>query len=78
MKFSREGKPVDDVGFCERLMGEMGVLVSPGKSCFGQGVEFAGFVRVGYCCETEVLRQGLEKMGEWMRGGFREVGVVDA
>ena len=54
------------------------MLVSPGKSCFGQGGEFAGYVRFGFCCETEVLREGLERMGEWMREGFGEVGVVDA
>lgn len=74
MRFSREGRPVDDVDFCERLMSDTGVLVSPGRSCFGEGREFQGFVRVGFCCETEVLREGLEKMGEWMRKGFGEVG----
>ncbi|KAG7005644.1 hypothetical protein G7Y79_00018g044510 [Physcia stellaris] len=78
VKFSRDGKPVNDVEFCERLMERVGVLVSPGQSCFGQGEEFAGYVRVGFCCETEVLREGLERMGEWLREGFGEVGVVDA
>lgn len=77
MKFRKEGKAVDDVDFCERVMRETGVLVSPGGACFGAGREFTGYVRFGCCCETEVLRDGLGRMEEWMRGGFREVGVVE-
>lgn len=59
-------------------MRETGVLIGPGRRCFGEGRDFAGYVRFGFCCETEVLREGLEKMGEWMKKGFGEVGVVGA
>lgn len=78
VKFRRDGKLVNDVDFCERLMSEAGVLVAPGKECFGDGEKFKGYVRFGYCCETTVLEEGLEKMGEWMRGGFGQVAIEEA
>lgn len=46
----------DDVAFCERLYREQGVLLGPG-SCF----DWPGFVRVGYVCDTQTLREGLDK-----------------
>ena len=78
VKVRRDGKLENGLDFCERLMSETGVLLAPGKECFGDGKEFKGYVRFGYCCETEVLEAGLEKMGEWMRGGFGQVAVEEA
>ena len=68
---------MNGLDFCERLMSETGVLVAPGKQCFGEGRDFEGYVRFGFCCETKVLEEGLEKMGEWMRGGFGQVAVEE-
>ncbi|KAI0388847.1 PLP-dependent transferase [Xylariaceae sp. FL0594] len=64
-----EREPVDDAEFCKDLLYETGVMAVPGGKCFGVGVggsgsegAFKGFVRIGYVCETEVLRKALEKM----------------
>ena len=53
-----------DIGsraFCQRLLADTGVLFVPGE-VFGM----EGSVRVGYACETEVLRQGLARVGAWL------------
>ena len=68
IKFSKMGEEVDDAVFCEKLMEETGVLLSPGSICFGE--EFKGYVRVGFCCETYVLDEGLEKMRKFMKKGY--------
>ncbi|KAK6528995.1 hypothetical protein TWF694_004219 [Orbilia ellipsospora] len=71
VKFRKgNGKVVDDVKLCESVVGEVGVLFVPGGHCFGtcQG-EFAGYVRIGYACGTEVLKEGLQKLGDWIEAG---------
>ncbi|KAJ5895030.1 hypothetical protein N7495_006721 [Penicillium taxi] len=64
VRFSKMGKPVDDVAFCERLLEKTGVMLVPGSRCFGE--EFAGYVRFGYVSETEVLTKGLDALREFM------------
>ncbi|KAN0065947.1 hypothetical protein ACQY0O_001081 [Thecaphora frezii] len=55
-------KQTEDVeAFCEELQKETGVLVVPG-TCFG----WQGWVRVGYVGDTETLRRGLERVGEFI------------
>lgn len=54
------------------------VLVMPGSLCFGNGKEFKGYVRIGFCCATDVLRAVLDVLAEYMRlnwslGGVRDV-----
>lgn len=71
VKFHREGQIVDSTAFCKGLLDATGVLFAPGKECFGP--EFEGFVRVGYCCETEVLKAGLDKAKVWLRKEFDDV-----
>ncbi|KAF8471696.1 pyridoxal phosphate-dependent transferase [Kalaharituber pfeilii] len=61
------GEPVDDLEFCRELMEKEGVLVAPGSLCFGQGKDFKGFVRIGYCCSTEQLQAGLEAIEQFVK-----------
>lgn len=67
------GRPVDDVAFCEGLLAKEGVLVAPGSACFGEGVDFKGYVRIGYVQEREVMVEGLEALRRFMREGFGDV-----
>lgn len=54
--------PVSSVAFCEGLLIDTGALLTPGI-CF----DMDGWVRIGYACETEMLRQGLQKVSEYIR-----------
>lgn len=73
VKFTKMGKPIDDVVFCERLLENTGVMFVPGSHCFGEGEDFQGYVRVGYCCETEVLENALRALAEFMEEGYEDV-----
>ena len=75
IKFSKMGQEVDDVVFCEKLIGETGVMLCPGSRCFGQ--EFKGYVRFGFCCETHVLDEGLEKLREFMKKGYQTLPLAE-
>ena len=77
IKFSIMGSPVDDVAFCEKLLEDMSVMLVPGSRCFGGGKDFKGFVRLGFCCETDMLKEGLEKMSVFMKKGYRTVPLAD-
>ena len=77
IRFTNMGSPVDDVAFCEKLMEDMSVMLVPGSRCFGNGKDFQGFVRFGFCCETDVLEAGLEKMTSFMKKGYRTVPLAD-
>ncbi|KAI9732694.1 MAG: hypothetical protein M1818_007428 [Claussenomyces sp. TS43310] len=63
---------VDDEKFCETLLEKTKVMLMPGSKCFGDGVDFKGFIRIGYVCETAVLKAALEKWGDYMRQDFAE------
>lgn len=71
VKFHRDGKAVDSAEFCRRLLDRTGVLFAPGKESFGD--EFEGYVRIGYVCETDVLREGLDQMKTWLRKEFDDI-----
>ena len=75
IKFSKLGEEVDDVVFCEKLLEETGVMLCPGSRCFGQ--EFKGYVRFGFCCETDVLDEGLEKLREFMKKGYQTLPLAE-
>lgn len=62
---SREA--IDDVQFCKDVLDKTKVMFLPGSKCFGEGKEFHGFVRIGYVCHTEVLKEALEKLGKYVR-----------
>ena len=85
VKFLKEGrKPVDDVQLCKMLHEMKGVLWVPGNECFGNGEsekgkprDFSGYVRIGYCCETAVLKEGLEKVEEFIEEVWETVGIAE-
>lgn len=46
---------------CERLIADTGTMFTPGSV---MGME--GYVRIGYACETDVLRAGLARVSDWL------------
>ncbi|KAF9876957.1 aminotransferase class I and II [Colletotrichum karsti] len=62
VQFSHNGSPVNDVEFCLDVLNKTKVFFVPGAKCFGDGKDFAGYVRIGYVCHTEVLKEALEKL----------------
>ncbi|KMU80288.1 aspartate aminotransferase [Coccidioides immitis RMSCC 3703] len=71
VRFSRDGKPIDDATFCHVLQEKKGVMFVPGGKCFGE--EFKGYVRIGYVSETEVLQAGLCELRAFLRTEFANV-----
>ncbi|KAL9115387.1 MAG: hypothetical protein Q9227_000708 [Pyrenula ochraceoflavens] len=76
VKFSKMGKPVDDAVFCETLQAKTGVFFVPGCKCFGGGVDFKGYVRVGFVQEESVLKEGLEELKKFMEDEFEHIPVA--
>lgn len=64
IKVERKGEVVDDVQFCKDVISKTKVMFVPGSACFGE--EFKGYIRLGFVCETEVLREGLRKLGGYI------------
>ena len=77
VKFTKMGSEIDDVLFCEGLMENTGVLIAPGSKCFGDGQDFKGYVRIGFCCETEVLSEGLGKLTEYLKKEYKKTPLAD-
>ena len=74
VQFLYKGDPVDDVEFCKDVLKKTNVMIVPGNKCFGNGTrtkgdgeDYKGFVRIGYVCHTEVLREALEKLGKYIK-----------
>ncbi|KAK3955979.1 pyridoxal phosphate-dependent transferase [Pseudoneurospora amorphoporcata] len=65
-KLREGGEPVDDAAFVLDVLEKTNVLFMPGSPCFGLGKDFKGYVRIGYACETEVLKSGLELLGQYV------------
>ncbi|OGE51149.1 hypothetical protein PENARI_c014G03979 [Penicillium arizonense] len=72
----REGRAIDDVVLCQRLQETTGVMLVPGSQCFGGGVDFHGFVRVGYVPEHEVMVDGLQALRKFMRDGYEKLSLA--
>lgn len=75
IRFHRDGKPVDSVDFCEKLLDKTGVLFVPGSECFGD--EFKGYVRIGFVNHSEVVKEGLDKVTQFVRRNLEEVKLAD-
>lgn len=73
VRFTKMGKPINDVAFCETLQERTGVMFVPGSLCFGGGEDFKGYVRIGYACETEVLEKALEVLRVFMEDDYENV-----
>lgn len=71
------GREVDDVDFCTKLLERTGVMFCPGSKCFGHGRDFKGYVRLGFVCETDVLKAGLEAVRGFMKKGFEDVAMAE-
>ena len=54
---------ISTMEFCRRLAQERHVLLLPGEV---YGSAYAGYVRIGYGCDTEVFKAGLRAFGEAM------------
>ncbi|KAL6412010.1 aminotransferase class I and II [Ilyonectria robusta] len=67
VRFTVKGEPVDDVRFCRDLLEKTKVFVVPGSRCFGGGKDFKGYVRFGYVCDADVLKEGLEKLSAYVK-----------
>ncbi|KAF8853199.1 PLP-dependent transferase [Acephala macrosclerotiorum] len=69
VRFEKEGKPVDDVEFCVDVIEKTKVMFLPASKCFGEeGMgEFKGYVRIGFVCETEVLKEALKQLSLYVR-----------
>ncbi|CAG8927358.1 unnamed protein product [Penicillium salamii] len=78
LKFTRDGKAVDDKEFCLKLLKECGVLLCPASVCFGDGDggDFQGFVRVGAAIDTAEMEGALQQMRLFMRSHFSAVPLV--
>ena len=53
---------MDSETFCTRMIREAAVAAVPG-SCFGA----EGFLRLSYCCSTERLKTGLDRMEQFLK-----------
>ena len=73
LKFVKDGRPVNDVLFCQQLFDAYGVMLVPGSQCFGEGQDYMGFVRVGYVPERQAMVDGLEALKRFMKNGFESV-----
>jgi len=71
IRFIRNNEPIDATEFCHRVLDKTGVMLMPGD--FGFGIEFQGWVRIGYANHTEVVQEGLTKLREFMRRDYDDV-----
>jgi aspartate/methionine/tyrosine aminotransferase len=61
-----KGELVDDLAFCLDVLEKTKVLLVPGSLAFGRGVDFKGFVRIGYAVRTELLQEALKELGPYI------------
>lgn len=69
----RQGRAIDDVVFCQRLQEMTGVMLVPGSQCFGGGVDFRGYVRLGYVQDSQVIVDGLNTLRQFMRDEYEKL-----
>ena len=75
IRFARSGKPVDDVELCTALLEKNGVLLVPGRKCFGDGVNFSGYVRLGFGGNTDELIAALEALQMFLQKDYANVSL---
>ncbi|CAI7566807.1 unnamed protein product [Penicillium pancosmium] len=73
VRFVRSGQPVDDVVLCTQLLDKRGLLLVPGRKCFGDGVNFSGYVRLGFGGDTEELIAGLGALQSFLDNEYMDV-----
>ena len=75
VKIHRDGRPVDSVDFCEKILEKTGVMFVPGSQCFGD--EFKGYVRIGYVNHTDGVKEGLDKATHFIRKNLDDVKLAE-
>lgn len=75
VKFHREGKAVDSVDFCKKLLEKTGVLFMPGSECFGE--EFKGYARIGFVNSTDIIKEGMDKVTQFVRRNLEDVKLAE-
>lgn len=73
IRFVRSGRPVDDVVLCTQLIEKRGLLLVPGRKCFGDGLNFSGYVRLGFGGDTEELIAGLGALQSFLDNDYMDV-----
>jgi len=53
--------PMGSADLCRQLQADTGVMLLPGEA-----LDMEGWLRIGYACDTGVLRQGLALFGQWL------------
>ena len=53
--------PVPSEAFCLDLLEKTGVMMTPGSA-----FDMEGYVRIGYCNNEAVLREGLARMSDYL------------
>ena len=76
IKFHKMGKPVDDEQFCLRLQEKAGICFVPGSVCFGDRENFKGYVRVGLGTHTELVKDGLKALRQFVEDEYENVPVA--
>lgn len=54
--------PITSKELCEKLLEQTGVMLLPGSA-----LDVEGYLRMGYCNNPEIIRQGLEKFSEFLK-----------
>ncbi len=73
IKLSWNGEAIDDVEFCQAVLEEQGLLLSPGSLCFGEvpgeegKMDLQGYVRCHFTLPPEKMVEGLEAWDGFMR-----------
>lgn len=70
VQFRKNGSVVKDSEFCLEVLDNTGVLIMPGCTCFGEGEDFPGYMRFGYVCHTDVLKEGLNRLDAYIEKAF--------
>jgi len=53
--------PVKSVDLCKKLLDDTGVLFLPGEA-----IDVEGYLRIGYCSDTGMLKEGLDAFSDWL------------
>ncbi|KAJ2905884.1 aminotransferase class I and II [Zalerion maritima] len=61
----KDGEPVKDDEFCVDVLNRCKAMMVPGGLCFGLD-DFPGYVRIGYVCHTQQLKEGLEALSGYL------------
>lgn len=54
--------PMTSEDFCTRLLEKTGVMLTPGSA-----MDMEGYLRIGYCNGTDILREGLNRMSGFLQ-----------